>query len=61
MRTIALINLQNTLPIGKYYGKTIKYIIDFDIKYVSWMMDKKLIALYGEAEDYYSKKTKTVV
>ena len=44
------LDLKDNMPFGKYKGKTIEYIIDTDVSYMSWIIENvKTFKLTKEA------------
>lgn len=48
-------NLTDRLTFGKFKGLTIKYVIDNQVEYIKWLIDKKILDLSIEVFRYYSQ------
>lgn len=50
------INLTDKFTFGKYKGLSIKYVIDNQVYYIKWLIEKRVIALSIEVFRYYSQR-----
>lgn len=48
--------LDEKLTFGKWSGSTLRGVIHFDIGYITWALENKVILLSKEAEDYYNSQ-----
>lgn len=44
--------LDQTMPVGRYAGNSVKYAIDNDLQYMIWFRDKVAVTLADETLKY---------
>lgn len=50
--------LMDRLTFGKYNGSHLKAIIDSDLDYILWLLEKDIIRMMGETREYFEYKYK---